>query len=119
MRTDGFASLSSALQPTWSVRLNSEPSVKVQDGKKASDTNPDGDGRHPYKERPAKPEVAVSSGRLVIELDKAAGVFVQRLIDPLSADVLRQYPSESALMLARAQRAYEKALANADEPASR
>lgn len=49
-------------------------------------------------------------GVLQIHVDADAGRFVNVLLDPHSAEVLRQYPSESQLAYARAVNAYLRAL---------
>jgi uncharacterized FlaG/YvyC family protein len=111
MRVEPTASLSATLQPTPQVRLAAEPSVKVQEVKRPSEANQSRTETDPQHKRQPPPEQAPvqSSGRLTIELDRGAGVFVQRLIDPSTEEVIRQFPHEGQLMLARAQKAYEKA----------
>lgn len=110
MRYETNASLSAALQPTWPVRLNTEPNVKVQEVKKESESQT---SRREIdaERRGERAKQTERSGRLKIELDPEAGVYVQRLIDPGTEEVLRQFPHDSQLMLSRAFRAYRDALA--------
>lgn len=112
MRVETNASLSATLQPTLPVRLQTEPSVKVQEVKRPSEAQQSRTQSDPQHQRPepSAPNVAESSGRLTIELDQAAGVFVQRLIDPSTDEILRQFPHEGQLMMARAQKAYQDAV---------
>jgi hypothetical protein len=46
---------------------------------------------------------------LKLRLDADAGWFVQTLIDPVSSETLRRYPSESQLAFSRAVTAYQRA----------
>jgi hypothetical protein len=50
------------------------------------------------------------SGDLVVEIDAAAGRFVQKLLDHETEEMLRQWPSERQLAFARGVRAYLAAL---------
>lgn len=109
MRYETNASLSAALQPTWPVRLNTEPSVKVQEVKKESEGQKSRREIDPEARQQRVP-MAESAGRLTIELDAEAGVYVQRLIDPSTEEILRQFPHDSQLMLSRAFRAYRDAM---------
>jgi uncharacterized FlaG/YvyC family protein len=113
MRVETNASLSATLQPTMPVRLQTEPSVKVQEVKRPSEAQKARTESDPQFQRPEPQNqqgAVETSGRLTIELDQAAGVFVQRLIDPSTEEVLRQFPHEGQLMMARAQRAYQEAV---------
>jgi uncharacterized FlaG/YvyC family protein len=94
------------------VRQAADPEVKVQEVERPSEAQQSRAETDPRNPPPAPPkrQVVESSGRLTIELDQSAGVFVQRLIDPSTEEVLRQFPHESQLMLARAQRAYQDAV---------
>ncbi|MEZ5995129.1 MAG: hypothetical protein R3C25_05190 [Hyphomonadaceae bacterium] len=49
--------------------------------------------------------------KLQVQLDRAAGRFVQTLSDPSTQETLRRYPSESQLAYSRAVMAYLRALA--------
>lgn len=40
-------------------------------------------------------------GKLIIERDEQTGRFVQKIVDPKSGDVIRQYPEEEFLELVR------------------
>jgi uncharacterized FlaG/YvyC family protein len=125
MRVETNASLSLALEPAIPVRLQTEPSVKVQETKRPSEANDSrkkGDGAQAAQAkivRTEAPDIASSNGRLTIDFDKSAGMFVQRLIDPKTDEVLRQYPHDSHLMMARAQKAYEAAILQYGKPNGR
>lgn len=57
----------------------------------------------PLQKVPAEPRPALLlDGDLVVEIDKEAGRFVQKILDPRTGDVLRQYPSEDQLKFSRA-----------------
>jgi hypothetical protein len=51
--------------------------------------------------------------KLVVEMDRAAGRFVQMLVDPLTEEVRWRYPSEAQLAYSRAVAAYLRAMLQA------
>jgi hypothetical protein len=74
-------------------------------------TRGDPTGSEPRDEQPA-PSLLLS-GELVVEIDAAAGRFVQRLHDRDTDEVLRQWPNEAQLAFSRGVRAYLAALKSA------
>ncbi|MGE0828113.1 MAG: hypothetical protein AB7O04_02030 [Hyphomonadaceae bacterium] len=59
---------------------------------------------------PPQPSTLVS-GELVLEIDRASGRFVSKIVEGDNAeDVLRQYPKERELIFSAALRAYVNAL---------
>lgn len=52
----------------------------------------------------------LAPAKLLIEIDKVSGRFVNTLVDPDSQQVLRQYPSDAQLAFSRAVQAYIKAM---------
>lgn len=122
VRLDTSASLSAVLEPALPVRLQTEPYVKVQEVKRPSEANNSrqrgdsalharpAESAPPKSAPPAGAHAAASSGRLTIAYDQEAGRFIQRLIDPATDEILRQFPHDSQLMMARAQKAYQAAV---------
>jgi len=60
----------------------------------------------------AKTEIAAAapSPKLLIEIDKASGRFINTLLDADGNKVIRQYPSDAQLAYSRAVTAYLKAM---------
>ncbi|HVZ99078.1 MAG TPA: hypothetical protein VG841_02050 [Caulobacterales bacterium] len=52
----------------------------------------------------------LAPAKLLIEIDKVSGRFVNTLLDPESEQVLRQYPSDAQLAFSRAVEVYLKAM---------
>lgn len=110
MRTDSAPPLSVSLLQTWPVRV--EPTARVEPPRETAGAETE-DQRRRRDEGAAEkrpPVHTLLAGRLRIELDEAAGRFVQTLTDPTTQEVLRRFPHESQLAFARASRAYAQAL---------
>ena len=110
MRNDSAPPLSVSLLQVWPTRADAPSPAE---SKRKSADNPQDDAQ---KRRDAVAAAAqraqdrtLLAGHLRIELDQAAGHFVQTLTDPTTNEILRQFPHESALAFARAVRAYEMA----------
>ena len=110
MSNDIAPPLSISLLPVWPTRADVEsPSQLTR--KSADQAKDDAQKRRDAAAdaQRTKQEWALLAGHLRIELDQAAGRFVQTLTDPTTNEILRQFPHESALAFARAVRAYEMA----------
>jgi uncharacterized FlaG/YvyC family protein len=110
MRTDSAPPLSVSLLQTWPARV--EPTAAVEPprenaGAESEDQRQRRDDGAAEKRAPVHTLLA---GHLKIELDEAAGRFVQTLTDPNTQEVLRRFPHESQLAFARAIGAYTQAL---------
>jgi len=99
MRIDGPPPISVALLKVWTGSPAQDPAPQPPD------TVQEATNQSQMRAMPAEPTPPVA-GRLRIEFDKAAGVYVQTLSDPMTDEVLRKYPSEAQLGFARAVRAY-------------
>lgn len=107
MRTDSAPPLSASMLQTWPARV--DPVAAVEPKRESAPPKDDRRRREDGEER-RTPERALLAGQLRIELDEAAGRFVQTLTDPTTQEVLRRFPHESQLAFARATRAYSAAL---------
>lgn len=107
MRTESAPPLTVSMLQTWPARV--QPTEAVEPKKDSAPPEDDGRNRDNAEKRRA-PERILLAGRLRIELDEAAGRFVQTLTDPTTQEVLRRFPHESQLAFARASRAYTQAL---------
>ena len=103
MRTDVAPSLSVALLQTWPGRV----ADALASTPKTLDSNVEDQNarRREAAEKRTKDSIPMS-GLLRIERDEASGLYVQTLFDPITNEVLRQFPHESRLAFARAARAY-------------
>lgn len=64
------------------------------------------------QEQELQRESELTPATLLIEIDRAAGRFVNVLLDPRTREVIVQYPSESQLAYSRAIRAYMQAISS-------
>jgi flagellar protein FlaG len=74
------------------------PIVALDAAAKPSAPGPDSVGA-PATQTPPPPTPAQPDLRLFIEKDDAAGVFVYRIIDRRTGDVVQQFPREQVLQL--------------------
>jgi len=110
MRTDSAPPLSVSLLQTWPARVEPTASVKPPREPAGAETEDERRRRDEGAADRRAPDRALLAGHLRIELDEAAGRFVQTLTDPSTQEVLRRFPHESQLAFARAIGAYAKAL---------
>jgi uncharacterized FlaG/YvyC family protein len=97
-----------SLLQTWPVRA-----VQEDRGGDTAAGKSSGDDTSAKKEEPSTAVTQIRrpllAGHLRIELDRDAGRFVQTLTDPLTNEIIRRFPHESALAFARAIGAYMNA----------
>ena len=84
--------------PVRSVSPTSPPSLRQNPAETTSKT----------VARAAPTPPTLVSGELVSEIDKEAGRIVQRVLNPDTGEILRQYPSEAELNFSRALAAAER-----------
>jgi uncharacterized FlaG/YvyC family protein len=106
MRTDGAPPLSVSLLPVWPTRIDTATSDTPENKGSESRDDQDRRRREAAAERRTLQTHQLIPGHLRIELDEAAGCFVQTLTDPNTHEVLRRFPHESQLAFSRAVRAY-------------
>ncbi len=105
MRIDGPSPLNVALLQVWNsggaVQTYPTPSTQTSDAATSgAQTRGSSNGAT------APVVTAPVAGQLRIEFDKASGIYVQTLTDPVTHEILRQFPHASQLEFARAARAY-------------
>lgn len=108
MRTDSAPPLSVSLLQTWPAKV--EPTSDVAAGSRSADRENEDQRRRRDADERRTHDRPLLAGRLRIELDAEAGRFVQTLTDPVTHEVIRQFPHDSQLAFARAARAYAKAM---------
>lgn len=100
--------LDARASPVWRVELTTPdappPPEKPEKG-------PAADAAEKWvQEQQFERDAELTPATLLIEIDRAAGRFVNVLLDPRTREVIVQYPSESQLAYSRAIRAYMQAL---------
>lgn len=108
MRIDGPSPLTVALLQVWSSGGN--PQARPAPDAQTSDSST-GDAETRGRISGVRDPVLTTpvAGHLRIEFDQASGIYVQTLTDPLTHEILRQFPHASQLEFARAARAYVRA----------
>jgi hypothetical protein len=96
------------LAPVWRVDFNASPPSPPPDIKK---TGPAAEAAEKnISERMAEMKSDLAPAELLIELDKAAGRFVNTLVDSGTQEVILRYPNETQLAYSRAVSAYQRAI---------